>query len=82
MHRTNPQGEDKNSKRNQKRREANTGDSAVSKNGPKAANVDAAKLGEDSAEEPKPTSTVSSLSFVPRGLHGKQHHKVKLDLKK
>ena len=82
MHRTNPKGEGKNSKRNQKRREANTGDSAVSKNGPKAANVDAAKLGEDSAEKPKPTSTVSSLSFVPRGLHGKQHHKVKLDLKK
>jgi hypothetical protein len=81
MHRTNPKGEGKNSKRNQKRREANTGDSAVSKGGPKVAAVDAAKLGEDSAEKPKPTSTVSSLSFVPRGLHGKKHHKVKLDLK-
>jgi len=78
MHRTNPKGEGKNSMRNQKRREA-TGDSALSKGEPKAAAVDAA----NSSGNPKPAaSTVSSLSFVPRGLHGKKHHKVKLDLKK
>lgn len=75
MHRTNPKGEGKNSKRNQKRRD--TGDNALSKGEPKAAAVDAAK----SSGKPKPAaSTVSSLSFVPRGLHGKKHHKVKLDL--
>ena len=78
MHRTNPKGEGKNSMRNQKRREA-TGDSALSKGEPKAAAVDAA----NSSGNPKPeASTVSSLSFVPRGLHGKKHHKVKLDLNK
>lgn len=75
MHRTNPKGEGKNSKRNQKRRD--TGDNALSKGEPKAAAVDAA----NSSGKPKPAaSTVSSLSFVPRGLHGKKHHKVKLDL--
>lgn len=85
MHRTNPKGEGKSSKRNQKRREAKVGDSAANIGGTTAGGG-AAKAGE-SAAKPKPVAAVSSssgssLAFIPRGLHGKKHHKVKVDLDK
>ena len=83
MHRTNPKGEGRSSKRNQKRREAKASDSAAGKGG-NATGDGAAKAGE-SVAKPKPSaatgeSSSSSLAFIPRGLHGKKHHKVKVDL--
>jgi RNA recognition motif-containing protein len=82
MHRTNPQGKGKSSKRNQKRREARAKDEACDKGGEDpATNVE---KGKESAGKPKPvaSASASSLSFIPRGLHGKKHHKVKIDLEK
>lgn len=86
MHRTNPKGEGKSSKRNQKRREAKASDGAAAGLGGNATGGGATKAGKY-ATKPKPAvaasaSTSSSLAFIPRGLHGKKHHKVKINLDK
>ena len=85
MHRTNPKGEGRSSKRNQKRREAKASGTTAGEGGT-ATGDGAAKAGE-SVAKPKPAavtgaSSSSSLAFIPRGLHGKKHHKVKVDLDK